>query len=54
VVHSAASYRDPNDWVTDALVNVIGTINIVQASEIVGVKRNPSKYYRIAALIATT
>lgn len=39
VVHSAASYKDPNDWVRDARVNVIGTINVVRASERVGVKR---------------
>ena len=39
VVHSAASYKDPNDWETDALVNVVGTINVVRASETAGVKR---------------
>lgn len=39
VVHSAASYKSPNDWVSDALVNVIGTINVVRASETVEVKR---------------
>lgn len=39
VVHSAASYKDPNDWETDALVNVVGTNNLVRASETAGVKR---------------
>lgn len=39
VVHSAASYRDSDDWETDALVNVVGTINVVRASETAGVKR---------------
>lgn len=39
VVHSAASYKDPNDWVRDASVNVIGTINVVRASERSGVRR---------------
>jgi nucleoside-diphosphate-sugar epimerase len=39
VVHSAASYKDPNDWVRDASVNVIGTINVVRASERAGVRR---------------
>jgi len=39
VVHAAASYKNPNDWVTDAEVNVVGTINIVQASEGAKVKR---------------
>jgi UDP-glucose 4-epimerase len=39
VVHSAASYKDPNDWVGDASVNMIGTINVVRASERTGVGR---------------
>lgn len=39
VVHSAASYKDPNDWVADASVNMIGTINVVRASERTGVRR---------------
>ena len=39
VVHSAASYKDPNDWVRDASVNVIGSINVVRASERAGVRR---------------
>lgn len=39
VVHSAASYKDPANWVEDAATNVIGTINVAQASLSVGVKR---------------
>lgn len=39
VVHSAASYKDPNDWETDAKVNIVGTINVVQASERHNVRR---------------
>lgn len=39
VVHAAASYKNPNDWVTDAEVNVIGTINVVRASEGAKVER---------------
>lgn len=39
VIHSAASYKDPEDWSTDALVNVEGTIRIVRAAEQHGVKR---------------
>lgn len=39
VVHSAASYKSPKDWISDALVNVIGTINVVRASETFAVKR---------------
>ncbi len=30
VVHAAASYKDPDDWNTDAETNVCGTINIVK------------------------
>jgi nucleoside-diphosphate-sugar epimerase len=39
VVHAAASYKNPKDWVTDAEVNVVGTINVVRASEAAMVKR---------------
>jgi len=39
VVHSAASYKDPSDWTTDTLVNVLGTINVVKASERLKVQR---------------
>ena len=31
VVHTAASYKDPEDWGTDALVNAGGTANIARA-----------------------
>jgi len=33
VVHTAASYKDPEDWETDALVNAVGTANIAKASK---------------------
>ena len=39
VVHAAASYKDPNDWVEDSRTNVVGTANVVQASQSVGVQR---------------
>jgi UDP-glucose 4-epimerase len=39
VVHAAASYKDPEDWMEDALTNIVGTINIVKASKRVGVRR---------------
>jgi UDP-glucose 4-epimerase len=32
VIHTAASYKDPDDWHTDALVNAVGTANIARAS----------------------
>lgn len=31
VVHTAASYKDPEDWGTDALVNAAGTANVAKA-----------------------
>lgn len=31
VVHTAASYKDPTDWETDALVNCVGTANVAKS-----------------------
>ncbi|MBN8981875.1 MAG: NAD-dependent epimerase/dehydratase family protein [Rhizobiales bacterium] len=39
VIHTAASYKDPDDWGTDALVNAAGTANIAKASKSHGVSR---------------
>ena len=39
VVHAAASYKDPDNWYEDALTNVAGTANVVQASERAGARR---------------
>ncbi len=39
VIHSAAAYKDPDDWREDADTNVAGTINVVRAAEAAGVKR---------------
>jgi UDP-glucose 4-epimerase len=39
VVHAAASYKDPENWHGDALTNVVGTVNVVRASERLGVGR---------------
>ena len=33
VVHAAASYKDPDNWYGDAVTNVVGTVNVVRASE---------------------
>jgi nucleoside-diphosphate-sugar epimerase len=33
VIHSAASYKDPNNWVEDSQTNVIGSINVARAAE---------------------
>ncbi|MEJ8835227.1 NAD-dependent epimerase/dehydratase family protein [Ramlibacter sp. AN1133] len=39
VIHSAASYKDPNDWQEDARTNVLGSIEVVKAAERHGAKR---------------
>lgn len=39
VVHSAAAYKDPNDWLEDTRSNVEGTINVAQAALAAGVSR---------------
>lgn len=39
VVHTAASYKDPDDWYNDTLTNCVGGSNIVDASKKFGVKR---------------
>ena len=39
VIHAAASYKDPQDWAEDVRTNVLGTANIVRASERLLVKQ---------------
>lgn len=39
VVHTAASYKDPDDWYSDTLVNAVGTANVAKASKTHGVDR---------------
>jgi UDP-glucose 4-epimerase len=39
VIHSAASYKDPNDWREDVATNVTGTINTVEAARHASVTR---------------
>ncbi len=39
VIHAAASYKDPHDWEEDSKSNVLGTVNVVRASEKAGIKR---------------
>jgi nucleoside-diphosphate-sugar epimerase len=33
VVHTAASYKDPDDWYSDAQTNVVGAVNLVQGAK---------------------
>ncbi len=39
VIHSAAAYKDPDDWASDAATNVTGSIHVARAAEATGVKR---------------
>jgi UDP-glucose 4-epimerase len=39
VVHAAASYKDPNNWVEDACTNVLGGAHVSQATARVGARR---------------
>lgn len=39
VIHSAAAYKDPADWKSDAETNVDGSVNVAKASERLGVQR---------------
>jgi UDP-glucose 4-epimerase len=39
VIHSAAAYKDPDNWIEDARTNVEGTIHVVEASKAAGVRR---------------
>ncbi|MBA2648882.1 MAG: NAD-dependent epimerase/dehydratase family protein [Legionella sp.] len=39
VVHAAASYKDPDNWVEDCQTNVLGTVNVVSASKKAGCNR---------------
>lgn len=39
VIHSAAAYKDPDDWQEDVRSNVLGTVNVVQACLRSGVER---------------
>lgn len=39
IVHTAASYKDPDDWYNDTLTNCVGGANMVDAAKKFGVKR---------------
>lgn len=39
VVHAAATYKDPNNWVGDEMTNAVGTAIVVQAAQRVGCER---------------
>lgn len=39
VVHAAASYKDPDNWVEDCQTNVLGTVNVLSATKKSGCNR---------------
>lgn len=39
LIHTAASYKDPDDWYTDTITNAVGGANLVQAAKSFNVKR---------------
>jgi UDP-glucose 4-epimerase len=39
VVHAAASYKDPDNWVEDCQTNVLGTVNVLNATKKAGCSR---------------
>ncbi|MCB4755532.1 MAG: NAD-dependent epimerase/dehydratase family protein [Elusimicrobia bacterium] len=39
VVHAAASYKDPDNWLEDAATNVMGTVNVVKSSKKLNINR---------------
>jgi nucleoside-diphosphate-sugar epimerase len=39
VVHTAAAYKDPDDWVTDVQTNTLGMVNLVNAATAAAVSR---------------
>ncbi|PKO28418.1 MAG: nucleotide sugar epimerase [Betaproteobacteria bacterium HGW-Betaproteobacteria-5] len=39
VIHSAAAYKDPDDWVEDSRTNVIGSAHVARAAKACGARR---------------
>ena len=39
IIHSAASYKDPNNWIKDAEVNILGSIKLAELSKKYGVEK---------------
>ena len=52
VVHAAASYKDPDAWAADVATNALGTVNVVRATQAVGVER--LLYFQTALCYGTT
>lgn len=39
IIHAAASYKDPLNWIEDCNTNILGTVNMIEAAKAFGVKR---------------
>jgi UDP-glucose 4-epimerase len=39
VVHAAAAYKDPSNWIEDSQTNVLGSANVAQATAAAGARR---------------
>jgi nucleoside-diphosphate-sugar epimerase len=39
LVHTAASYKDPEDWYGDAMTNTVGGVNLIRGAKRAGVRR---------------
>lgn len=39
IIHTAASYKDPNDWYNDTMTNCVGGANLIHAAKEFGVRR---------------
>jgi UDP-glucose 4-epimerase len=39
LIHTAASYKDPEDWYSDAMTNVVGGVNLIKAAKANNVSR---------------
>jgi UDP-glucose 4-epimerase len=39
VIHAAAAYKDPNDWIEDSRTNVVGSAHVARAAKVNNVKR---------------
>ena len=39
IVHAAAAYKDPDNWIEDTLTNVLGTVNVINAAKTADTKR---------------
>jgi nucleoside-diphosphate-sugar epimerase len=39
VIHSAAAYKDPNNWLEDSMTNILGAINVARAAMDINVDR---------------